>query len=179
MNYFVNENIFTLNSGTEFSAIKRLKMFKNHQVEAKILTRNYNSQLSGDLKRVGLTHDDVINMYDYFQEVMNVPEKDVDVRYTEKIDKRKQSKGDMLHNTKKHMKMTTLIVALVLVAAGAFASVVSYHQGYTKGEKDGEINMLNYQALFKNNTTASETSSENTTTAAGETTAAAETESAQ
>ena len=89
MNYFVNENIFTLNSGTEFSAIKRLKMFKNHQVEAKILTRNYNSQLSGDLKRVGLTHDDVINMYDYFQEVMNVPEKDVDVRYTEKIDKRK------------------------------------------------------------------------------------------
>ena len=96
----------------------------------------------------------------------------------EKIDKRKQSKGDMLHNTKKHMKMTTLIVALVLVAAGAFASVVSYHQGYTKGEKDGEINMLNYQALFKNNTTASETS-ENTTTAAGETTAAAETESAQ
>ncbi len=102
----------------------------------------------------------------------------------EKIDKRKQSKGDMLHNTKKHMKMTTLIVALVLVAAGAFASVVSYHQGYTKGEKDGEINMLNYQALFGNKTTASgetsgETSSENTTTAAGETTAAAETESAQ
>ena len=35
MNYFVNEIIFTLNSGTEFSAIKRLKMFKNHQVEAK------------------------------------------------------------------------------------------------------------------------------------------------
>ena len=60
----------------------------------------------------------------------------------EKIDKRKQSKGDMLHNTKKHMKMTTLIVALVLVAAGAFASVVSYHQGYTKGEKDGEIHVL-------------------------------------
>lgn len=89
MNYFVNENIFTLNSGTEFSAIKRLKMFKNHQVEAKILTKNYNPQLSGDLKRVDLTHDDVINMYDYFQEVMNVPEKDVDVRYTEKIDKRK------------------------------------------------------------------------------------------
>ncbi len=103
----------------------------------------------------------------------------------EKIDKRKQNKGDMLHNTKKHMKITTLIVALILVAAGAFASVVSYHQGYTKGEKDGEINMLNYQALFGNQTTASgetsgETSSENTTTAAAdEATTAAETESAQ
>jgi poly(glycerol-phosphate) alpha-glucosyltransferase len=89
MNYFVNENIFTLNSGTEFSAIKRLKMFKNHRVEAKVLTRNYNPQLSGDLKRVGLTHDDVINMYDYFQDVINVPERDVDVRYTDKINKRK------------------------------------------------------------------------------------------
>ena len=42
----------------------------------------------------------------------------------EKIDKRKQSKGDMLHNTKKHMKMTTLIVALVLVAAGRSEEVV-------------------------------------------------------
>ena len=89
MNYFVNENIFTLNSGTEFSAIKRLKMFKNHRVEAKILTRNYNPQLSGDLKRVGLTHDDVINMYDYFQDVINVSGRDVDVRYTNKINKRK------------------------------------------------------------------------------------------
>ena len=29
----------------------------------------------------------------------------------EKIDKRKQNRGDMLHNTKKHMKITTLIVA--------------------------------------------------------------------
>lgn len=100
----------------------------------------------------------------------------------EKIDKRKQNKGDMLHNTKKHMKITTLIVALVLVAAGAFASVVSYHQGYTKGEKDGEINMLNYQALFGNQTTAAdgETSSTDATTAA-ETPAAteAETETAQ
>ena len=89
MNYFVNENIFTLNSGTEFSAIKRLKMFKNHRVEAKILTRNYNPQLSGDLKRVGLTHDDVINMYDYFQDVINISGRDVDVRYTNKINKRK------------------------------------------------------------------------------------------
>ena len=97
----------------------------------------------------------------------------------EKIDKRKQNRGDMLHNTKKHMKMTTLIVALVLVAAGAFASVVSYHQGYTKGEKDGEINMLNYQALFGNKTTASGETSKNTTPPANETTAAAETESAQ
>ena len=44
----------------------------------------------------------------------------------EKIDKRKQNRGDMLHNTKKHMKMTTLIVALVLVAAGVHSQAL-YH----------------------------------------------------
>lgn len=88
MNYFVNENIFTLNSGTEFSAIQRLKLFKANQVEAKILTRNYNPQLSGDLVRVGLNQDDVLNMYDYFQEITHVEEHDVNVRYTEAIDKR-------------------------------------------------------------------------------------------
>lgn len=87
MNYFVNENIFTLNSGTEFSAVKRLKMFHNHDVEAKIVTRNYNPNLEGDLKRVNLTHEDVINMYDYFQEITNVTAQDVDVRYTKAIDK--------------------------------------------------------------------------------------------
>lgn len=89
MNYFVNENIFTLNSGTEFSAIKRLRMFNDNGVPAKILTRNYNSQLAGDLGRVGLTHKNAINMYDYFQDITDTAEKDVDVRYSNAIDKYK------------------------------------------------------------------------------------------
>ncbi|MDR0299323.1 MAG: accessory Sec system glycosyltransferase Asp1 [Streptococcaceae bacterium] len=88
MNYFVNENIFTLNSGTEFSAVKRLKMFRQKGIPAKILTRNYNANLSGDLTRVGLMHEDVLNMYDYFQEVTDIPSEDLNVRYAEVIDKR-------------------------------------------------------------------------------------------
>lgn len=124
MNYFVNENIFTLNSGTEFSAIKRLKIFKNHRVEAKILTRNYNSQLSGDLKRVGLTHDDVINMYDYFQDVMNIPEKDVNVRYTEKIDKRKYHIEGMDANGSL-IKHAGQIIAKVIIAPSTVGLVGS------------------------------------------------------
>lgn len=125
MNYFVNENIYTLNSGTEFSAIKRLKMFKNHQVEAKILTRNYNPQLSGDLKRVGLTHDDIINMYDYFQEVMNIPEKDVNVRYTEKIDKRKYHiEGiDANESLIKHAGQTIAKVLIAPATVGLVGSI--------------------------------------------------------
>lgn len=88
MNYFVNENIFTLNSGTEFSAVKRLLLFKKNKIPVKILTRNYNKQLYADLKSIGISHRDIINLYDYFQEVSNAPEIDLDVRYTEVIDKR-------------------------------------------------------------------------------------------
>ncbi|MDR0297664.1 MAG: accessory Sec system glycosyltransferase Asp1 [Streptococcaceae bacterium] len=87
MNYFLNENIFTLNSGTEFSALKRLELFKAHGIPAKILTRNYSSQLRGDAGRVGLLQTDVMNMYDFFQETVEVPEADIDVRYAEAIDK--------------------------------------------------------------------------------------------
>ena len=89
MNYFVNENVFSLNSGTEFSSVKRLQLFKEHGLPAKILTRNYNPQLSADLARVGLSHADVLNMYDFFQGLENAPAKDENVRYTEAIDKRK------------------------------------------------------------------------------------------
>ncbi|GAB6092754.1 glycosyltransferase [Furfurilactobacillus curtus] len=87
MNYFVNENIFSLNSGTEFSAAKRIQLFKEHQVPAKMLTRNYNPQLVDDTQRIGLEPTDVLNMYNYFQEVTDVAKQDVDVRYTEVIDK--------------------------------------------------------------------------------------------
>lgn len=87
MNYFVNENIFTLNSGTEFSAINRLKMFQAQGIPAKILTRNYNSQLYADMKRVGLAQGDVLNMYDYFQEIVEVEPHDANVRYVAEINK--------------------------------------------------------------------------------------------
>ena len=87
MNYFVNENIFSMNSGTEFSAAQRLRLFKDHDVPAKILTRNYNPLLIDDLKRVKLTQSDVLNMYDYFQEATFVEPRDIDIRYTEVIDK--------------------------------------------------------------------------------------------
>ena len=87
MNYFVNENIFSMNSGTEFSAAKRLTLFKRNGVPAKVLTRNYNPLLIDDLKRVGLEQADVLNMYNYFQEAMAVVPQDIDIRYTEVIDK--------------------------------------------------------------------------------------------
>lgn len=87
MNYFVNENIFTLNSGTEFSAAQRLQLFNDNKTPAKLMTRNYNPQLAGDLERMGLSHKNLLNMYDYFQEITDVPKENIDVRYTDVIDK--------------------------------------------------------------------------------------------
>ncbi len=76
-----------MNSGTEFSAAKRLTLFKRNGVPAKVLTRNYNPLLIDDLKRVGLEQADVLNMYNYFQEAVAVVPQDIDIRYTEVIDK--------------------------------------------------------------------------------------------
>lgn len=87
MNYFVNENIFSMNSGTEFSAAQRVMLFKKNKVPAQIVTRNYNPLMIDDVHRIGLEQKDVLNMYDYFQEILDVALKDVNVRYTEAIDK--------------------------------------------------------------------------------------------
>lgn len=124
MNYFVNENMFTLNSGTEFSAIKRLRLFRKNKIPAKILTRNYNSQLAGDMERVGLSHHDVLNMYDYFQEIVTVPERKLDVRYTSSIDKKiYHIEGeDANQSLIKHVGKT---IAKVLIAPGTIGLVGS------------------------------------------------------
>ncbi|MCM1307692.1 MAG: hypothetical protein NC223_03755 [Butyrivibrio sp.] len=86
----------------------------------------------------------------------------------EKIDKRKQSKGELLHNAKKQMRITTLIVAAVLVAAGAFTGVVCYNNGYKKGEIDGGNQAAYYYSALLNSM-QSQTTGDGQTKADGET----------
>ena len=62
MNYFVNENIFSMNSGTEFSAAQRVMLFKKNKVPAQIVTRNYNPLMIDDVHRIGLEQKDVLNI---------------------------------------------------------------------------------------------------------------------
>jgi poly(glycerol-phosphate) alpha-glucosyltransferase len=128
MNYFVNENIFTLNSGTEFSAIKRLRLFEKNGVKAKILTRNYNSQLAGDRKRAHLEQEDVINMYDYFQEITDVVEHDANVRYEEIIDKYEYHIEGVDANSSliKHNGRTIAQVMIAPATVGLIGSIEFY-----------------------------------------------------
>lgn len=55
----------------------------------------------------------------------------------QKIDQRKKSKGDLLHSTKVRMRNATIIISIILILLGAFASVVCYNNAYDKGKKAG------------------------------------------
>lgn len=84
---FVNENIFTFNSGTEFSAMNRAKLFKRNGVDAKIVTRNFNPSLHQEIEKYGIDDDQVLNMYDYFQNQTGKKTHHEYLRYSSLVDK--------------------------------------------------------------------------------------------
>ncbi|MBU9789699.1 glycosyltransferase [Lentilactobacillus sp. IMAU92037] len=77
MLYFVNFNMPVNKSGIEHAQLKRIALFKAHQVPAKIVTRDYDPQLHYNLKYTDLTDDDILNEFDYFQDATHVPVKEV------------------------------------------------------------------------------------------------------
>ncbi|KRL84541.1 glycosyltransferase [Ligilactobacillus apodemi] len=70
MIYLVGENVFSFNSGTEFSQFERLKAFNEQGFKTKLLLRNYSRMLAKDMEKHGIAKENVINMYDYFQETV-------------------------------------------------------------------------------------------------------------
>lgn len=73
MYYFVSENIFAYNSGTEHAQAQRVKFFNRQATQGRLgqasyVTRDYNRFLSRDANAIGLNADEVLNMYDYFRE---------------------------------------------------------------------------------------------------------------
>ena len=85
MIYLVGENVFTFNSGTEFSQFERLNAFNKNDKRAVLLLRNYNRMLSNEIKRHGLKQKDVINMYDYFQGTVKTKRKKQSLRLLDSI----------------------------------------------------------------------------------------------
>lgn len=74
MNYFISENIFAYNSGTEHAQARRVKLFAKLPGDAAVyVTRNYNRFLDRDRQTLGLQQAQVLNMYDYFQGTTEVP----------------------------------------------------------------------------------------------------------
>lgn len=81
MNYLVGENVFTFNSGTEFSQFERLSAFNKHGMHTVLLTRNYNRFASRDMKTHNVDPKSVLNMYDYFQNSVDAPMEKQHLRY--------------------------------------------------------------------------------------------------
>lgn len=66
MYFFVNQYLLSNNSSIEHAEMKRLKLFQNHNVPAKLVTRNFDQIIHATLRRFGLTDDQLVNMYDFF-----------------------------------------------------------------------------------------------------------------
>ncbi len=111
---FVNENIFTFNSGTEFSAMNRIKLFKQNHIDAKIVTRNFNPSLHQEIKKYGLDDSDVINMYDYFQGEMGGKTHHEYLRYSNLVDKH-EFKINGVDNNKSYIERLGQRVAKVSI----------------------------------------------------------------
>lgn len=80
MYYFITENVFGLNSGTEHAAARRTNMFNAEGERAYYVSRNYNRFLNRDLANIGLTPAESINMYDFFQGTLDVERREQNLR---------------------------------------------------------------------------------------------------
>lgn len=67
MYYFVNEYILQKNSSVEHTAMKRVKLFNHYKQPAKIITKIYDQLLHQTIGQFGISDDEVLNMFDYFQ----------------------------------------------------------------------------------------------------------------
>ncbi|KRN21072.1 glycosyltransferase [Lacticaseibacillus camelliae] len=86
MNYFISENVFAYNSGTEHAQARRVKLFAQLPGEpALYVTRDYNRFLDRDRRTLGLGQNQVLNMYDYFQGTTKTPRREQKLRALSQI----------------------------------------------------------------------------------------------
>ncbi|WP_323703257.1 glycosyltransferase [Mammaliicoccus sp. Dog046] len=71
MNYFVISNLGNKITGIEKAVMNRLKLFKTHQMKAKVLTLSWNPRLHANAEIFGVQKS-IFSIYDYFQEAINV-----------------------------------------------------------------------------------------------------------
>ncbi|RRK11359.1 accessory Sec system glycosyltransferase Asp1 [Lactiplantibacillus garii] len=67
MYFFVNQYVMALNSGVEHAEFKRLQLFKEHGVPAKLVTRQFDGLLHQNMRRFKLADDQMANLFDFFR----------------------------------------------------------------------------------------------------------------
>ena len=73
MYYFLTHIINDKLAGLEIAIINRLKIFKEMNVPAKIVTFHFNRLHHENMKRWGIEDTDMINMFDFFQNAVVLP----------------------------------------------------------------------------------------------------------
>ncbi|PWF99475.1 glycosyltransferase [Levilactobacillus bambusae] len=79
MIFFFNSSLQPMKSGIEHAELKRMQLFLAHQVPALILLRDWNPTLHKTSHQAGLTDQQILNMFDYFQGTQTVTPKFVGV----------------------------------------------------------------------------------------------------
>lgn len=69
MDYFLTHKLYSPISAIEKMMIARLQLFNQHGQAAVFVTRDYNRNVIGDLKKFGLDQTTYLNMFDYFQDI--------------------------------------------------------------------------------------------------------------
>ena len=75
--YFANERIGLQNSGIEYAEFDRAKLFRNHHVDFKFITIDYNPVYHAILPKFGISDTEFVNMYDYFQNTLSVVKQEI------------------------------------------------------------------------------------------------------
>ncbi|AVK61072.1 accessory Sec system glycosyltransferase Asp1 [Lactobacillus sp. CBA3605] len=73
MIFFVNQYLMALNSGVEHAEFKRLQLFKQHQMPAKLVTRQFDGLLHQNMRRFKLADDQMVNLFDFFRQTVTYP----------------------------------------------------------------------------------------------------------
>lgn len=75
MYYFLNNRLDANSSGIEHAEVKRLKLFKQNGVSAKLVMSEFNRFAHRNLSIYGLSEVDYVNMFDFFAGTVNYPKK--------------------------------------------------------------------------------------------------------
>ncbi|RRG00524.1 MAG: glycosyltransferase [Lactobacillus sp.] len=71
MYFFYDDNISFKKSGIEHAEIKRLRLFNEKHVPAKIITRIFSMNIHDVIADAGISEDQFVNLFDFFQGTMS------------------------------------------------------------------------------------------------------------
>lgn len=83
MNFFINATMPEHKSGIEHAQLKRLMLFNKYKTDSRIVLRDWDSNAHLNANAAGISDEQLINMFDYFQEATAVQAKPV---FVEDID---------------------------------------------------------------------------------------------